>query len=316
MAVPVDIFVNDESPIPVPVVGAEVGVFGVGTHTLVASATTDGTGKASFSLPGSATPGTSYEVRIYKLGVNFHGLRTIQVLDPALPGFPNKFDATGADSNILPVSGSPYLCCCTGVFVDFKGDPIANKSIRFAAVSDLVSKTPKVWTIPSKMVGPDELEVRTDSNGRVSVNLVRTGEFYVTFGGDDDTVWNIKVPNRDSVNLIDLIHPFPALWAWDPILAPGNAISLAVGAVVQVPLVVTFTDFEQLSLGLEKYFDIINSDGTKVEASYMTNLGTLALRGLAAGSATATPQLKIGITPVRWPIPTPTLPVLNITITP
>jgi hypothetical protein len=314
VAVPVDIFVTDEAVLPAPIPGVEVGIFDVGTHTLVAGATTDVNGQASFMLPGAPDPGTQYEVRFFKLGVNFHGLRTISVLEP-VGAEPNKFDHSGADSNTLPLSDSVTLCRCTGVFVDFSGRPIANKPIFFIAQGQNINKTPKVWDTPSRMVAPDTMEVRTDANGRVSVNLVRTGKFFVTFGGNDDTVWCITVPDACAVNLIDLIHPFPAAWDWDDTIAPGDAVSVAVDAIVEVPLSVIFTDFTQRGTALETYFDIINSDGTKVEASYDSSRGVLVLRGLAAGVATQTPTLKTGILPNRYPIPAVATPALTVTVT-
>lgn len=315
MSVPVDIFVKDESPLPVDLVGVEVGIYDVGTHVLVASATTDVNGQASFMLPGLPTPGLGYEVRFFKLGVNFHGLRLIQVTDPELVGAPNKFDHTGADSNILPVSGNPYTCRCTGVFVDFSGQPIVNKTVRIMAKGNDNEKVPKIWNVPSHMVSPDEMQVTTDGNGRVSFDLVRTGEFRVTFGGDDDTVWCIRVPDQVSANFIDLIHPYPALWDWDDGIAPGNAVTVVALANLEVPFVVTFTDYEQKSTGLEVFFDLINSDGTVVEATYDSNRGVVVLRGLAPGSATLTPTLKTGILPNRWPVPAVVAPALAITVT-
>lgn len=313
MAVPVDIYVKDESPSPVALAGVEVGVFNVGTHVLVASATSDVNGLAAFSLPGSATPGTAYEVRFYKLGVNFHGLQTINVTDPALAGAPNKFDHTGADSNILPVSGSDQLCRCTGVFVDLTGQPISNKTIRIMAQGNNLEKEPKVWGLPSKMVSADELEVRTDANGRVSFNLVRSGKFLVTFSGDDDTVWSITVPDRDAANLIDLIHSFPVLWDWDDTDAPGDAVALTVEQSKSVKLSVTFSDFHEESLSLDAIFDFVNSNGAIVATAYSN--GVMELTGVSPGVATLTPVLKPNLLPARWPLPTPTLPSLTITVT-
>src|SRR6267154_2472031 len=308
MAVPVDIFVKDESPAPVVMPGVEVGIYDVGTHNFVAGATTDVNGKASFSLVGSVTPGTSYEARFYKLGVNFHGLRLIQILDPPTSGNPNKFDHTGADTNLLPVSGSPYTCRCTGVFVNLSGQPLANRTVRFVAQANDIDKKPKVWNTPSRMVAPDTLEVKTDVNGRVSVDLGRTGLFWVTFAGDDDTVWSVTVPDESAANLIDLIHPFPLLWDWDDTIAPGDAVSVAVGALVEVPINVFFSDFTERGTFLETFFDVMNSDGSKVESTYVSDRGVLVLQGVAPGATTQTPTLKTGLVPNRWPVPTVTAP--------
>lgn len=308
MTVPVDIYVKDESPVPVALENVVVSVFDVGTHTLVASATTDSTGRAAFLLPGSVS-GQAYEVRFFKLGIDFHGVRNISVLEPA--SSPNKFDHTGTDSNILPISSSPYLCRCTGVFVDFSGNPLANKTLRFMSRGNTVDKTPKVWNSPGRMVPSDEMEVRTDSFGRVSVDLLRTGVFLVTWGGDDDMVWCITVPDAPAVSLVELIHPHPAQWVWDSLTA-----SVAVGATVEVGFHVDFSDLSSKSTGVETWFDLLNSDGSLVEITYDSGRGVVVLRGIAAGTATATPSLKAGTTPNRWPVPTVLVPALNITITP
>lgn len=313
--VAVDIFITDESPIPIPMAGVEVGIFHPTTGLYIAGAVSDVTGKASFMLPGSPTPGTAYEVRLFKLGVDFHGLHQIMVTDPVLAGAPNRFDITGADTNILPISSSPLLCRCTGVFVDFRGQPIANKTIRFVSEAMDMDKHPKVWNTPSRMVAADELEVVTDANGRVSLDLIRTGRYFVTWGSDDDLVWQITVPDEEAVNLIDLIHPFPVSWDWDDTAAPGDAVSVPVGMSVDVPIEVLFSDYSERATALETFFDIINSDGTKVESTYDSNRGVLVLKGLAAGIATQTPTLKEGILPARYPVPAVTVPVLTVTVT-
>ncbi len=313
MAVPVDIFVKDESVIPVAMAGVEVGVFTPGSNVFVASATTDVNGLAAFMLPGSSTPGTTYEVRFFKLGVNFHGLRLIQVLEPAT--LLNRFDHTGADSNILPLSGSSRLCRCTGVFTDHRGIPMANKSIRFLARGNTIDRTPKVWDLPAKMVGTDFFEVMTDSNGRVSLNLIRNSHMLVSWGGDEDQVWCIHVPDRDSVNLIDLIHPFPAILDWSDSVAPLNAVSVQVKSFVEVPVTLTLTDYSVQTLELSKYVEFLNSDGTVVEASYADHRGVFVLTGLAPGTSTITPVLR-ELVPNRWPVPSVVLPTLFVTVIP
>lgn len=311
MSVPVDIYITDESSSPIPMPNVEVGIYAVNSHNLVAQATSDVNGVASFMLPGVTGAGTPYEVRFFKLGVNFHGLRVIAVVEPPLSGAPNKFDHTGTDSNILPVSGSPFLCRCTGVFVDFRGQALVNKNIRFMSKADNICKTPKVTN--STMVTPDEMEFRTDSNGRLSVDLIRTGQYFVTWGGDDDTVWCITVPDRFSANLIELIHPFPVLLDWDDTLAPGDAVALAVQGSATIPVEVTFSDYKTTNQGLETYFTLECSDPLVFSFSWST--GVVSITGLAPGTATLTPVLRTDILPNRWPVPTPIMPPLTITVT-
>jgi hypothetical protein len=311
-----DIYVTDESPVPIQMPGVEVAVYDPVTNLLVAEGMTDESGHVAFILPGSSTPGTQYEVRAYKSGVNFHGAHSILVTNPVLPGAPNKFDLTGADSTILPLSGSSLLCRCTGMFVNFSGIPLANKTIRIMAQGENLSKVVKVWDIPSKMVAPDVMDIQTDANGFASVNLVRTGQFNITFGGDDDTIWCIRVPERDAANFVDLIHPFPQLLDWDDVEAPGDAVSLTVNQTKIIPLAVTFTDYSIQSTLLDTWIDFINNfDASKVSAVYDSALGAVVLTGVAAGVATLTPQLMTGLQPARWPVPSVILPPLTITVT-
>lgn len=313
MAVPVDIYVKDESPSPLAMANVEVGIFNPSTHTLVAAAVTDVNGLAAFSLPGAVGAGTSYEVRFFKAGVNFHGLFTIAVVEPVQPGAPNKFDHTGTDTNILPISSSPYLCRCTGVFLDFRGRPVTNHTIRFMAKAENILKTPKVTN--GMMVCPDELEVRTDGYGRVSLDLIRTGRYEVTWGGDDDTVWCITVPDEYAANLIEMIHPFPVVWDWDDTQAPGDAATIAIAASVVIPIEVTFSDFHKASLGLETYFNLVVTGTNPAIVNTAWSNGALTVTGLASGTVTITPVLRTDILPNRWPVPTVIAPPLTITVT-
>lgn len=289
----------------------EVGIFNSSTHVLVAAAVTDVGGRAAFLLPGSAGVGTSYEVRFYKSGVNFHGLRTIKVIEPALAGAPNKFDHTGADSNILGISSSPFLCRCTMVMVDFESQPLPDKTIRITAKVDSVSKTPKI--INGMMVTPDEMEFRTDHNGRAWADLIRTGQYYVTWGGDDTNVYLITVPDQYAVNLVELVHPFPVLWDWDDTVAPGNSVSITVGSSVVIPLKVIFSDYHTAKIGLETYFTLVVTGAAASINHAWSDIG-LTITGLAPGSVVITPTLRTDILPNRWPVPAIAAPGLAITV--
>ena len=99
-------------------------------------------------------------------------------------------------------------------------------------------------------------------------DLFRGGEYFVTYSGNDDVVWNFKVPDRASANLIDLIHPQPVSLTWDSDVAPANALSMAPLVQVIVPITVLFSDDEELTQGVDKWLEISSSDESVVRAQF------------------------------------------------
>lgn len=311
MAVTVDIFVKDDAPLPAPIQGAVVSVLNSITFVEVAQSTTDVNGKASFLLPGSASPGTTYEVRIFKLGVRFGNPVLIQVQDPLGVGVTNIFDVSGTLLT-LPAATDPRRCRCTGRFFNFSNEPIPGAVFRVMAKAESGRQVPKV--VDGNMISAEVMIFHTDDDGMVSMDLLRGGEYYITFSGDDDVIWNIVVPDRTSVNLVDLIHPKPVSLAWDSTDAPGNAVSVAVGQIAIVKYTITFSDYQTRTQGLDKLIQVTNSDGTLAEVG--AGDGQVGIKGLSAGAVLVTVASKSPFVPSIIPEPAITAPALTVTITP
>lgn len=309
MAVTADIYVKDDTVVPAAIPGVIVSVLDSTTFAEVAQGVTDVNGKASFVLPGNVTPGLTYEVRFYKLGVRFANPVQIQVEEPVVTT--NKFDFSGTLLT-LPTATDPRVCRCTGIFKNFSNSPIVGAVVRFMAKAEAGTQIPKV--VDGNLISAEVLATKTDEDGSVSVDLLRGGHYFVTFSGEDDVVWEIHVPDRSSVDLIELIHPGPVSLDWDDTDAPGDAITLAVGETKTVHYSVLFTNYESLTEGVLQYLDFTNGDDALI--SVAVGEGVAIICGLAAGSTTVTAAAKPDVLPIRVPDNSITAPALSVTVTP
>lgn len=322
MAVVVNIYLQDDSMSPAPIVGAVVTIVNPSTFALVAQATTDSTGLAAFTLPGAAFPtGVIYQVRAFKLGVFFKNPFQIKVYEPAQsPPNANGFNLTGTLVGTLQPATDPRVCRCTGRFLDFQNQPVQNAVVRIMARAETEGQIPKV--VDGNMISPQVLETHTDADGYVVIDLLRNAVYEVTFAGDDDVIWEILVPDRSSVNLIDLIHPQPVSLSWDSTQAPSNNVTLSIassGAVpYQVPFTVLFSDYESVTQGedgdLMKWVTFTNSDGSK--ALVAAGDGVLFLTGMTTGTCQVTAGVAPNLLPFRVPAYSISAPTLNITVVP
>lgn len=309
MAVPVDIYVKDNTPFTNPISGVFVSVLDPTTFAVVATALTDVTGRAAFSLPGAVSPGTPYETRFFKLGVTFVNPKQIAVEEPAVTT--NKFDMSGT-LLALPAATDPRVCRCTGRFMSFSNTPIIGATVRLMAKAESGYQVPKV--VDGNIISAEALALRTDADGFVSVDLIRGAQYYITFSGEDDVVWNICVPDMASANLIELIHPAPVLLTWDPTEAPLNAVSVAVGETKVIPFTLTYSDYEVMGKGSSRWVTFINSDDTFMDVGYSD--GQVSITAKAVGSANVTTEMLPDLKPVRVPDYNVVAPPLVVTITP
>jgi len=309
MAVPVDIYVKDQGPVPAPISGVFVAALDPTTFALVATAMTDVNGRAAFSLPGTLTPGTSYELRFFKLGVIFQNPKQILVEDP--PVTTNKYDMSGTLLT-LPVATDPRVCRCTGRFMSFSNTPIAGATVRFMAKAESGLQVPKI--VDGNIISAESFASKTDADGFLTVDLIRTAQYYVTFSGEDDVVWNILVPDQSSANLIELIHPAPVLLKWDALEAPLNAVSVQVGETKVIPFIIVYSDYEETAKGATRWIKFINGDDTKMSVGYSD--GQVSVEGIAVGVANVTTEMLPDLKPVRVPAYNITAPPLVVTVTP
>lgn len=309
MAVPVNIYVEEDSLLHPPVPGVVVAVFNPLTMEAVAYGTTDQDGMAAFLLPGG-----SYEARFFKAGFSFSNPKSVAVTEPAVPESPNGFTATALPVGVFGVPIDPRLCRCVGRFVNFQNLPMPNMMIRIAAEADLTQKTPKV--VDGNMVGPSAMEVRTDQNGFVSLDLLRTGKYWAIFAGEEDELWSFVVPNRPNANLVELIHPQPVSLSYDQTVAPGNQVTVQAGSFLFVPFTVLFSDYQEHLVGIDSIIEFTNSAGDIADITFQSNVSRLLVKGLAAGTLTVSVAVRPGLFPNRLPDYSISAPVLNVTITP
>jgi hypothetical protein len=307
MAVPVNIFVTDDSVSPAAIQGVVVNAYDPSTLSLIASATSDSAGRAAFSLPGNVSPGTTYEVRFFKLGVIFANPMQIQVIEPVVTN--NNFDMSGTLLT-LEVATDPDCCRCTGRLLDFSNRPLVNILVRIMAQADLRGQIPKV--VNGNLISAEAMNLRTDINGFIKVDLLRGGQYWVMYSGEDDNVTPITVPDRTSANLIDLMYPQPVSFAWDPAVAPGNAITITHGLSAEVGGTITFSDFTSKTIELALYLDFTSANPTVASIGDTGN--TVTINAQSPGVTTISVTVASGLSPSRIPNYSISAPNLTVTV--
>lgn len=299
----VDVYVSDNAVVPNFISGAVVSIHNPSTFAILAQTTTDGTGRAAFTLVDA-----TYEVRVFKSG---YASPVAQIVVD-IGATTNKFDIEIEDLTTLPTAIDPRLCRCTGKFVNFgnQGRP----RVVFRVMAKAEFQVPKV--VDGSLVYEQSMAFQSDEDGYVSIDLLRSGEYYVTFAGEDDLVWPIKVPDEPAVNLIELIHPTPLSQVWDPTDAPLNALTVQVGETKTVLSTLNFSNYEALTEGQDKWITFMNSNGSLMDLGFLSSTGEIVVKGLAPGSAQVTVELLPDLLPNRVPPPSLTTTPLDVTVVP
>lgn len=308
--VPVDIFVSTDFIIPVPIADVTVGIYDYSTWNLIEMAQTDSNGRVGFQLNGSLD-GTTYEVRLTKLGVIFGYPKAIQVFDP--PVTTNKFDVSGTSTD-RPIATDPRICRCTARLVDFGNRPSANALVRISSLPEAGMQVPKI--VDGNLVNTDSIELHTDKTGKITADLFRGGEYLIVISGEDDRTWNFVVPDRPSANLIDLVFPYPTALVWDEGTAPANSVSVVVGQQLVVPFSLYFSDYQVATDQVQKWLTLMNSSELVMDLKLYSGSPTAAvITGLQPGTATVSTTTS-PILPTRVPSPSITAPTLTVTVLP
>lgn len=313
MAVVVNIYIKDNSITPYAISGVTVAIVNPTTYAIVANAVSDINGLAAFLLPGSTGNGTTYEARFFKLGVVFSNPVQIQIQEPLVTT--NTFDVAGTlvGSSTFGFATDPRCCRVVGRFMHITNLPMSNIVVRIMQINDDPGfQIPKI--VDGNLISGAVLEVRTDANGYISVDLLRTGNYWCMFAGEDDTVWNMLIPDRPSANLTDLLFPQPVSGQWDQTIAPNNAMTIHVGTSTTVPLTLAFSDFETQTVNIGKWVSYVSSNPNAA----IIDAGTGAIMALAAGTTTI--SVVVPTTPIIRPVRVPTysisIPLLTITVVP
>lgn len=306
---PVDIYVKDDSVSAAPIQNAKVGIYDPVTFDLVANEFTDSTGRAAFLLTSTVSPGAPYEVRVFKAGVRFTNPSAIKVIEPPPTGATNRFDVVGTVVfAVYPPSSDPRTCRCTGYFLTMGNRPMANVYVRVSTVADV--PVPKL--VYGGLIPQERMEARTNAEGKVSFDLIRGGEFFVTWGGEEDETRRIVVPNSAASNLIDLIHPAPTEFQWDPADAPGNTVSVAAGVDKPVHGLLLFTSGQTTKLEFASFITATTSD--EGVATVLLASDGVMIHGTGTGTCTISLAVRPDLQPNRVPAIPFTYSPLTVTI--
>jgi hypothetical protein len=229
-----------------PVAGVLVRIFDETGTTFITQNYTAIVGSvayAEFTLDGD-DPAIDYTIRLSKTGVAFDGLlgddskstQLISVYSPpaSAPNGNNWFQVQG-QTFVTPTSTDPRLCRASGFFRDAAGRPYPNLDIFIIAQF-------KPAIVDGNAVMGERVELRTDENGFAQVDLFRNGEYRITIQSLEDYTRQVFVPDRTSVNLVDLIFPVVKSITWDPVSAV-----MSVGDALDVYPSVFGSDFHELT---------------------------------------------------------------------
>lgn len=259
---PVDVFVVDESNVPVD--GVLVRVYSTDGKRVLGENITDSGGVAAFLLPGPA----EYDARFYKFAAGFRQpLRLDVQSDAATPGkTPNAFEVQ-ANTFLHPQATDPRLSRASGYFRDVTGASRRQLDIHFILYSPFL--------LEGSAVMGERVSLKTDDQGFGCIDLVRCAVYKVTIESWEDHPRTIRVPDTPSVNLPDLLF---AVVDRVELTVP----SLSVGAEVALELVVFDSAGVPLSGSAMSDVQWSVADPSIVELSVTQD--SVSVRGLTRGT--------------------------------
>jgi hypothetical protein len=298
------VYVRDDQLVPEMMADVVVSLVDPEDSALITRTTTDVGGEAAFDVPDG-----TYEVRVFKDG---YSSVVSQIVISALETS-NEFDITIESLRVLAPATDARMCRCTGIFVNYEGRPL--KGVAFRVMADLETglQIPKV--VDGKLVVSDGMAFQTDENGKIVVDLYRGGHYHAVFAGEDDTTWSFTVPNRSSVNLVELLFPTPVLVTWDQTVAPDNEIEVLVGETVAVPVSLLLSSYITKTKKLSPWVKFLNADGTIADLSFDDAIGVAYLKGVLPGTTQVTVVLQDNLLPFRIPLPSLTAAPLQVVVT-
>ena len=317
---------DDMVPTPNPIEGVKVRLFN-SADLYMTEVETDEDGEATFILPGAATPGQKYIVRLFPpLGHEVpDGLtQEIYVLDPVAPPNSNIFDFT-INPIEIPVSGNPLMCRLTGQFIDATNTPLPDLELVFRPregyPSNILSGLPfngEPSVIGTAMVA-GEVRATTDSAGKVDITLPRKGVFDVFITGMYEPFTNplasVWIPDEAGALLVDVLYPYVTSVTF------GTAtINLTVGgAGVEVELDIAASNKQENVEGATVLSSmLVFTTDQAVATVEITEDGKLYVSPVAVGSTTIAVTRAPGSAAPRRPavpdvVVLPTTPTIVVT---
>lgn len=266
----VRIFVTDDAPSTSPLPDTVVRIFSTDGVTFVTQGETDTNGEALFELPEEL-----YWVRLFKSGYRFPSRLSIEVLVDE----DNAFEAQGTDLVTRVPSTDVNLCRVSGRIVNGSGAPASGATIYFTSTGAPRVVGTSVW-VPSKVYA------HSDSEGVMSLDLVRNTVYEAWVSGHDDVTYRVRIPDHPSADLGDLLFPYVAR-----VVVPETSVTIArretvtqvldvmLSSRITVPYALDGKDIVQLS----DVLTVTPDDATIVTTSLLRE-GTLRITGLAVGT--------------------------------
>lgn len=278
--------VQDTSPIPAPIAGVLVRAFS--GSTLVTQAVTSAVGQAELALD----PGT-YVIRLSKYQTGFSNPYSI-VVSATLA---NNFTISG-DVLSAPISSDPNYCRCWGYFIDGAGQPFSGVAVWLRPLVVEICHTDQNALIyddvhpgvPSVVggrgiVASAPLQLVTDETGLGWLDLPRLGKFIAQLrGAHTVTPIQITVPDSPSVNILDLLLPYPSVLISDPV----SPVTMHPGESVRVTPTIYLSDGQQLTS--LSYFEATSSDESVATVTKASNTVSVAAVGPGDAQILFTPD--------------------------
>lgn len=277
----VDILIESDDITPVPIDGVVVRVYDATGTTLITSGTTSAgpvppLGHVEFTLNGEPAPTPdAYQLRFFFLGASIVSPQMIEVYSPPAgsPTGTNNFSVT-ATLLTEPVATDPLLCRASGFIRDPSGRPKKGLDIGFIQLfNPLVAG--------GQSVLGERIEVRTNKDGYVELDLFRLGCYQATVESHENIQRRVVVPDRASININHLLFPIVVEVVYD-VLGP---YALNVGDELVLTPTVTASNFQILTDGA--FQDVLYSAGDDTIISVTTqNTDEVVIRALAPGTTT------------------------------
>jgi hypothetical protein len=280
MAVPVNVYLSNFSVPPQAVEGVLVHVLDATGTVLISSSTTNDEGLAGFLLPGSqAYGGTEYQLRFYKIGLRVDSPQFIQVLEPATEA--NDFDVQCHDLSEREEALDARLCRLTTTLIDNAGHVVCDAPVSFR-----LTRHPVVLSKELMLVR--DVEVVSDSNGLVVVDLIRGGEYTALLPGyEEGVVDQFTVPDAPAWELTEVLFPYPVSVEF----SPAGDRSVAVGQYFELDVTLRLSDGRVLeNTDTFEWIDVFASD-SNVDLQFWGG-GNLRVTGKMAGECTLSARIR------------------------
>lgn len=275
----VDILVQSDEVVPTPLNDVVVRVYDATGTTLLVQGTTgvlSPAGHLDLTLPVDAPPApTRYSLRFYAQGVAIGSPQAIDVYSPAslAPTATNEFQVSGTLLTV-PTSPDPLLSRLSGYVRTPSGRPKRGLDISF------ISEFSPLVASGTGVLG-ERVDVRTDENGYVEVDLFRSACYRATVESMEECQRIIAVPDRASANINYVLFPIVELIEYDP----EGPFAMDVNDVLVLTPSVTATN-HQLLIGIaHEDVEYTSSDPTILTVTQDAGNETITLRAIAPGTA-------------------------------